>query len=244
MSFTFPYICLETVDSTNTYLKNHPETWTVPYYTVRAKEQTSGRGRYGRSWISGRDNLAFSFTFRPPSTSRLSAVTIYAGLALRSILHKICGQKLLIKWPNDIIFEGKKLAGILTEMVENGNANIIIGIGLNLHDNMIPREWANTVTSLKQISNKDYEATELLNQIMNEMREYLSGFTVPLPEKIIIEFTTYMDRAANLVSIMENGKIIKKKYPLSGINQYGQLVTEDPSGSPKIIDVYEVGYPE
>ncbi len=93
---------------------------------VVARKQTAGRGRQGRAWLSTEGALTFSMVLRPnPLTPR---ITLTAGVAVLEALDEL-GVHCQLKWPNDVMLEGKKLAGILTEAF---SPIVILGIGLNL----------------------------------------------------------------------------------------------------------------
>lgn len=119
-----------------------------------AEKQLSGRGRQGRRWHSPEGGgLYFSFLARPAvKTERAVTLPVLAGIALASALEKFLPAKPLLKWPNDVLVSGRKIAGILCEMHSHGEAPvcIIAGIGLNvnLSSGSLPAEIASTATSL------------------------------------------------------------------------------------------------
>ena len=100
-----------------------------PYTLIQAKAQSAGKGRHGRGWVSQKGNLFFSFVFNPDcAPSEYGQVALKTGLALGKAIEEISGKKAMLKWPNDILMEGQKCAGILIETEKN---NLIIGIGVN-----------------------------------------------------------------------------------------------------------------
>ena len=125
----------ETVDSTNTALLARAQTAAIAGCVLTAETQTGGRGRRGRTWVSpfGR-NLAVSLgvgSSRP--AVELGALSLVVGLAVRSALtqHGLSGVEL--KWPNDILLQGRKLAGILIELVRaTPPVEVVIGVGINV----------------------------------------------------------------------------------------------------------------
>ena len=171
----FNIIDLEETDSTNRYLKNlltteHPEEFSV----VRTDFQSSGRGQQGNSWNSEKGkNLLFSIVIYPSDIeanrqfiiSRMISVAIY-----RVLSHFTDGIK--IKWPNDIYFQNRKIAGILIENSLMGK-NIrysVIGVGLNINQTMFPENIPNPV-SLKQITMSELDKNKILDSILMEFRE-------------------------------------------------------------------------
>lgn len=154
-------ICLSKVNSTNTYAKallNSGEPL-KPYTVIYTKEQTEGRGRLGRDWVSKEgDSLCMSlilpYTCKPGITL-LCALGVYK--ALRSIYPDI-----KIKWPNDIIAENKKICGILTEGTQNGT---VTGIGINLNQREFPADIAHKAISLKLLTGNTYDTYEFAQKV-------------------------------------------------------------------------------
>jgi BirA family biotin operon repressor/biotin-[acetyl-CoA-carboxylase] ligase len=142
---------------------------------VFAESQTRGRGRLGRKWISpGRKGLWFSILLRPdlrpPETTRL---TIASATALRRAIQSETGLKPKIKWPNDILVEGKKVAGILTEL--NAELDkvryVILGIGVDVNWGAaeLPTELRKTATSLKIEAGESVPRAALATGILREL---------------------------------------------------------------------------
>jgi BirA family biotin operon repressor/biotin-[acetyl-CoA-carboxylase] ligase len=245
MTASFPYECLEMVDSTNAYLKNRPDLWNKNFYTVHALKQTQGRGRYGRTWFSGHNNLTFSFIYNSPTPIDISPITIYAGLALRKALSCVTGVPILLKWPNDITFQGKKLGGILSEVVQSSDSKILIfGIGVNLNLDNMPDELVDKTISIKDITKQNLLPEIVLNSILLEMQKYLPSYKIPLSPSALSEFSENCDPNANLVSVYDNttGKIIKKKVNITGINDQGLLCIVDENGKEDFINAHELDF--
>jgi BirA family biotin operon repressor/biotin-[acetyl-CoA-carboxylase] ligase len=248
MTSSFPYECLDSVDSTNTLLKNRSDLWSQNFYTIRALKQTDGRGRYGRTWFSGTDNLTFSFIFNgfdPSCPVDISPLTLYAGLALRKALGKITGVQILVKWPNDVTFHGKKLGGILTEMIQTGESKVVIfGIGVNLNADKMPADLVDKTISLKEITNQNLSPEMVLNEIMFEMKSRLQTFKIPLSKTIRAEFTANCDKKANMVTIFDRIKksVIKKRFDITGINENGLLCVVDEYGNQDLISAHDLEF--
>lgn len=127
---------LDRVDSTNAEAMRLAGSLTGPAW-IMARQQTAGRGRRGRAWTDPPGNFAASLLLRPDGgpadAARLSFV---AALALHDALRQLCGPHLnvALKWPNDVLLNGGKLAGILLESVGSGGAiqALVVGIGVNL----------------------------------------------------------------------------------------------------------------
>lgn len=129
-------IVLQEVDSTNIYAKNNIEIL-EDRTIVQALHQLQGRGRFTRKWMDlGQGNLFLTFVLKP-STQFLpvySNMTQYLSVKLCEVFEEY-GLKPEIKWPNDVLINGKKIAGILSETVSQGNLfkGLVLGIGVNLH---------------------------------------------------------------------------------------------------------------
>ncbi|MDX2110155.1 MAG: biotin--[acetyl-CoA-carboxylase] ligase [Verrucomicrobiota bacterium] len=121
---------------------------------VLAGQQTAGRGRLGRVWHSpGDGNIYASFAFRPKlPPARLQRITLWIGAKIAELLNREYHLPVRIKWPNDLILDGKKVAGILTEARIDADAtrDLIFGIGLNVNSKTKrwPKELAAVATSL------------------------------------------------------------------------------------------------
>jgi BirA family transcriptional regulator, biotin operon repressor / biotin---[acetyl-CoA-carboxylase] ligase len=154
-------ICkFDIVDSTNDVAKDHPIG-----DVIVAKEQRKGKGRFGREWISGKGGLWVSLIVEPKR--RLFEYTFIASLA---VLNNIGEGE--IKWPNDILVDRKKLCGILSEGIFQGNATkkIIIGVGVNVN-NKIDEKIKELAISLKDKKGKQIKLEKLLEDILKKFIE-------------------------------------------------------------------------
>jgi BirA family biotin operon repressor/biotin-[acetyl-CoA-carboxylase] ligase len=129
-------VVLDCVDSTNAEAARQAPGLTGPCW-ILAREQTGGRGRRGRSWASPRGNFHATLAMRPDEPPAVAALRSFAAaLALREALVTLTGlpQAFALKWPNDVLCNGGKLAGILLESMGQGDrvAHLAIGIGVNL----------------------------------------------------------------------------------------------------------------
>jgi BirA family biotin operon repressor/biotin-[acetyl-CoA-carboxylase] ligase len=173
--FISSVIYLDEVDSTNSFAGKED----VPLDSVViAGHQTGGKGRMGRSWVSEKHlNLTFSIKKKLtifPANNQFAV--FYFSYHLFSAIKKVLTNyldeeqiaKLHIKWPNDILFDGKKLSGILIESVLPKGI-YTIGIGLNCNQNTFPDEL--NAVSLKQIIGNEFDLSGLLISIINEFSE-------------------------------------------------------------------------
>ena len=140
---------------------------------VFAESQTKGRGRLGRVWMSPtRKGLWFSVLLRPNvHPQETTQLTVISATALRRAIKTVTGLSAEIKWPNDILFGGKKAAGILTEMSAEMDRvrHVILGIGVDVNQDAFPAELRAVATSLKMATGKDISRAELAVEIMREL---------------------------------------------------------------------------
>jgi len=142
---------------------------------VFAESQTKGRGRLGRVWMSPkRVGLWFSILLRPEmQPQETTQLTVISATALRRAIKTVTGLTADIKWPNDLLFGGKKTAGILTEMSAELDRirHVILGIGVdvNLDTNTLPAELQKIATSLKAGSGRHISRAELAVEILREL---------------------------------------------------------------------------
>ncbi len=145
-------IYCEQVDSTNTKAKQLAEIGEPEGTLVVAEEQTAGKGRRGRGWVSEPGvGVWMSLILRPElAPEESSCITLVTALAVAEGISKTCGLAARIKWPNDIILNGKKVCGILTEMSSEREYihYVVVGVGINVNTRSFPDESCTKATSL------------------------------------------------------------------------------------------------
>ena len=163
----------EQVGSTNDIALRWAEEGGQDFSVALANAQSAGRGRKGRSWQSPPDSaLAFSLILRPkPSeTKNISLFTGLAAVALQETLKKDYALAAQIKWPNDVLIDGKKAAGILVESSWLGDTlqAIVLGIGINVLAASVPKDEMLhfPATSVEDTLGKPVERTELLHKVL------------------------------------------------------------------------------
>lgn len=144
--------CFDSIDSTNTKAKELAEAGHPSGTLVVADQQTLGRGRRGRSWESpARTGIFMTLMLKPDiNPNNASMLTLVAAMATARAITEVTGEAAQIKWPNDIVMNGKKVVGILTEMSAQFDYinHIVVGIGINVHNEEFPEEIAKTASSL------------------------------------------------------------------------------------------------
>lgn len=186
-SISIEVIHLEEIASTNTYLKSLIEKNEVELsklFTVVSNFQTGGRGQRGNTWLSEKGkNLTISILLKPKTiaVSQSFYISQLASLCVARTIANYLDDKqkelLSVKWPNDIYFGEKKIAGILIENSFMGDTvqYSIVGIGLNVNQETFSETLAQAI-SLKQITSKEYDLEELLSRLhskFEDMYEFL-----------------------------------------------------------------------
>jgi BirA family biotin operon repressor/biotin-[acetyl-CoA-carboxylase] ligase len=145
-----------------------------------ADGQTAGRGRRGHTWHAARgESLLFSVLLRPSlELSRTSALTLAVGLALRDAVAPLIATTPELKWPNDLLVAGKKLAGVLVESQLQGDRlqSVVVGVGLNVATRDFPAEIAATATSLALLGATRLSREALLFDVLEAIAARVSAY--------------------------------------------------------------------
>lgn len=223
---TFNYIRLNSVDSTNNYLKaQHSK---LPDGTlVIAQSQTAGKGRRGHEWLDDTGMLPFSLLLKSPPHP--DTVTLCAATAVAEALSaQVPNEKFEIKWSNDIILRNHKVCGILCESVCSGsNIDIICGIGVNISQTGeyfikagIPHGGSILTLAGQLIGNRELLAEDICSRLYNYTRMGFSEFSERYTERCIT--------VGKEIKIIENGN--ERKAFAEGIAENGFLICSDENG--------------
>lgn len=219
-------IKLDAIDSTNTFLKQLGTVEDLKDYTIAtAKFQSMGRGQMGTAWQSqSGKNLMFSVfknvSFLP--SDHVFFLGIVTALAVAKTLKEFKIPKLKIKWPNDILSEGKKVCGVLIENVVSNNKlkGTVIGIGLNV--NQTEFDSLPQASSLLIISGKLHDLDELLVSIINNLRHYFSLLKNEKYEVLHSKYEQLLFRKGKASTFRdENGALFTGI--IQGVSQAGNL---------------------
>lgn len=142
------------------------------FLVVSAQEQSAGRGKGGRRWYSDTLSLSFSLIIDGKLLHKPSLLSILTSVIVRRGIVSLLGLPIELKWPNDIMFKGKKLGGVLGE---NYDEFIIIGVGLNVNNLEFPPSLE-SVISLRQILGREVDKIELLKSIIGEFSSDFDTF--------------------------------------------------------------------
>ena len=165
----------DTISSTNDYLLRKEKNKNKDIKICIAEEQTKGRGRRGKSWISPKfKNIYFSLNSFLKKED-LSGLSIAVALSVSKVLTKINVMS-LIKWPNDLLVGNKKICGILIETAKVGElTKVVIGIGINVnmeYSELIDQEWTSIKLEKKQSVDRNSIITEMINQLCITLNKF------------------------------------------------------------------------
>lgn len=144
---------------------------------VLAEYQTRGKGRHGRAWqAAAGQNLLFSVILRPVLTpARYGLLTLAGSLAVKeAIAPLVAPSRVQIKWPNDILIEGQKCCGILSESAIGPGAAVVIGIGLNVNQSVFPPDIADRATSVLLATGRRVDRASLMADVLRQLDRMLS----------------------------------------------------------------------
>ena len=220
----------DSIDSTNTKAQEVAEKGYPSGTLVVADKQIAGKGRRGRNWESPSGCGIFMTLMLKPdiNPNNASMLTLVSALAVAKALADITGKDAKIKWPNDIVIDGRKVCGILTEMSAQFDYinNIVIGIGINVNNSSFPEEISATASSLRLLSGgKKYRRAEIIEKIMEYFEKYYSIF---LETEDLSALVNEYD--AMLVNMKRQVKVLDPKEPFEGtamgITKTGELIVD------------------
>lgn len=171
----------DTIDSTNIKAQELAEKGYQSGTLVVADKQESGKGRRGRSWVSPSGTGIFMTLMIKPdiNPNNASMLTLVAALAVAKAITSVTGEEALIKWPNDIVVNGKKVCGILTEMNAQFDYinHIVVGIGINVHNESFPEEISQMASSLMiEAGGKRFHRAQIIAETMSYFEQYYDTF--------------------------------------------------------------------
>ena len=230
-------------DSTNTEAKKAAENG-APHGTLTvAERQTGGKGRRGRTWDSpGGTGIFMSLVLRPDMAPvHASMLTLVAALAAARGIEQCAQVKPLIKWPNDIVINGRKVCGILTEMSAGPDCinYVVTGIGINVNMEQFPEEIRQVAASIYTESGKKIRRSVLISAVMEAFEEYYGVFMKTADMSGLLE--EYNGKLANC------GRTVRVLDPAGeysgtaqGINSLGELLVETEDKAVKTVISGEV----
>ena len=236
-------VVLSTVDSTNTYLKNLALRGAREGTAVVADCQTGGRGRMGRPFVSPSGcGVYISVLFRPQGSPQKAAqATACAAVATAKAVEEVTGVSPQIKWVNDLMVEGKKICGILTEaaleMETGGLDYMIVGIGINARrlPPDVPEEIARVAASIEDFAHRPFSRSRLAAAVLARLEEEMDGLD---QGRYLTEYRSRSCVVGRQVAIVgdPSGKILRAVE----IDDQARLVVEDENGCRQALNSREI----
>ena len=220
----------DTIDSTNTKAQELAEKGYPSGTLVVADKQESGKGRRGRSWVSPSGTGIFMTLMIKPdiNPNNASMLTLVAALAVAKAITSVTGEEALIKWPNDIVVNGKKVCGILTEMNAQFDYinHIVVGIGINVHNESFPEEISQMASSLMiEAGGKRFHRAQIIAETMSYFEQYYDTF---LKTQDLSALVREYDEL--LVNRNKSVRVLDPKEPFDGkamgITPQGELIVD------------------
>lgn len=220
----------DTIDSTNTKAQELAEKGYPSGTLVVADKQESGKGRRGRSWVSPSGTGIFMTLMIKPdiNPNNASMLTLVAALAVAKAITSVTGEEAMIKWPNDIVVNGKKVCGILTEMNAQFDYinHIVVGIGINVHNESFPEEISQMASSLMiEAGGKRFHRAQIIAETMSYFEQYYDTF---LKTQDLSALVREYDKL--LVNRNKSVRVLDPKEPFDGkamgITPKGELIVD------------------
>lgn len=222
----------ESIDSTNACAKTLAQADTPEGTVVITEFQTHGRGRHGRPWnAQPGENLLFSVVLRP-SLPRTSAglLTFFAAVSVSRGIEQVCGKSMEYKWPNDLLFHGRKTCGILLENSLDGEdvEYSVVGVGVNVNQREFGNELVGRATSLALELGRPVDRVKLFSAIMASMELAYTDVRKGEFSGLLKEWNARCTMFGNQITVAQNNERITGK--AVGLNTDGGLMLETPAG--------------
>ena len=232
----------DSTDSTNTRAKRLAEDGAVHGTLVVADEQTGGRGRRGRAWESQKGvSIYMSLVLKPEiDPNNASMLTLITAMAVAGGIEKTTGLECKIKWPNDIVMNGKKVCGILTEMSAQLDYinHVVIGIGINVQNESFPKEIEQVATSILMETGQHVNRAELIEAVLEQFERYYEIFLETEDLSGLVK-----EYNAHLINMQKQVRVLDPKEPYEakamGITPHGELIVDTWEGR-KLVSSGEV----
>lgn len=221
--------------STNDLAKNYAKNGAEEGLVVIATKQTQGRGRRGRQWHSNENGLYCSILLRPRiSLDQAAKITLLTGVAVVETLQEHYSVNAILKWPNDVLVNGKKICGILTELSADPEMinYLVIGIGLNTNQksNLWPKEIAEIATSISIETKQKIKTQNILQQLLAKLEQHYLDFIANDNYDLISLAKQYSALIGKEITVTPNNQA---KYNAKAINldESGALIVEKSDGT-------------
>ncbi len=231
----FSLLVLDEVDSTNDEAARQLSAGRPTPFAVLARRQTRGRGRFGRAWHSDSSaNLYASFAFRPSvAPERMPTFTLWMGLNVCELIAKFAGVRPGIKWPNDILFDGRKAGGMLTEARVDSDQirDLIFGLGLNVNSPASgwPADLARRAVALADVTGAPLDLNRLAAALVGRVLLSYDTFTEGEHLKTFADLWHRYDvLRGRPIALLEGGR--RHQGIVTGLDDEGALLLRDDRG--------------
>lgn len=226
-------VFLKEADSTNNVVRTLADQGAPEGTLVVTANQTAGKGRRGRSWVAPEgSSIAMSILLRPEfAPERASMLTLVMAMAVARGIRETTGLDAGIKWPNDIVTDGKKLCGILTEMSTEMEyiRYVVIGVGINVSMKEFPEELREKATSLELCLGRPVKRALLIDACMRAFEDYYEKYLQTLDLSLLQEeYNRELVNVGKEVTVLAPGGDYNGIS--HGINREGELIVELPDG--------------
>jgi len=220
------FLFFEELDSTNTQAKLLKESDIAHGMVVLTDHQKKGRGQYERNWESeAARNLTFSVIVIPNKPERLHVLTLGFARAIADSIEHHTNFRAQLKWPNDVLVNGQKIGGLLTETLFIGNrlSRVIIGIGINVNQKSFSEKNRSIATSMITLTGKEFEREILLADILGRAEHYYRQWHQQSVD-LIAGINNKLIGYGEWVHLWNNGQKLEETYKFLGISETGRLV--------------------
>lgn len=228
----FSLLVLDEIDSTNDEAARQLAAGRPAPFAVLARRQTQGRGRFGRAWHSdAADNLYSSFAFRPRvAPERMQTFTLWMGVNICELLENFAQLKPGLKWPNDLLFDGRKAGGMLTEARIDADQirDLVFGLGLNVNSpaGAWPADLARRAISLAEVAGTTLDlnrlAAALIGRVLLAYQSFADGEHVKTFADLWHRYDVLRGKP---ITLLEGGR--KHRGDVLGVDDEGALLLRD-----------------
>jgi len=230
----------ESIESTSSFLTEIP--YSNRTQLCIAREQTKGKGQHGRDWSSQKDgSVLFSLRKCFSEDTNLNGLSLVIGMAIIKSIEAECQLRdLKIKWPNDVYFGNKKLAGILMENnIHKGNQYVVIGVGVNYqlnHTINIDTPWTDLSQIVKKLPNFDKLTASFIKNILAMSKDFeFNGLA-----SLLSEWSDYDMLKGVKIRLKDSNEVVEGK--VDGISEYGALRISSPDGVKEVYSSMHIEY--
>jgi BirA family biotin operon repressor/biotin-[acetyl-CoA-carboxylase] ligase len=221
----------QAVTSTNDWAKQEVETGRISAPALFAADsQSAGRGRGTNTWWSARGNLTATLVMLQNRHIAFGLVPLLAGLAVRRALFRLTAcEDIGLKWPNDLVAGGRKLAGLLCERLHQVD---LIGVGVNVNAGCreAPAELQDHITSLQDLTGKTWELAEVVGRISQELNLVLSAECEDAAQEMLQEYSRHHWPTGKVIQLVDTDQTSHVSGRCVGLDAQGRILVKTERG--------------